>query len=258
MRYVYLDEIDSTNSYAKSLCCYPQDEQPGAGSTRARANNFSRGELTVIRAKRQRGGRGRDGNAFFSDHAGGLWATIITRIADISTHFEHNRAISLSIRKALCECMPAPSAPISIKWPNDIYWGDKKIAGILLENATQNPNALIIGFGININIAADDFPAELRGKATSVLMETGDEHMPGAVLEGILREYSFILKHGSQGAHTVYAGSLYKKGCLAAVGQHRGIFSTVELDGRLRLETNQGSMLLSSGTLRFLEGAGCE
>ena len=235
MKRILLNEVDSTNSYAKSLRDVPDPD----------------GEITVIRAMRQRGGRGRNGKPFFSDHAGGLWASLVVPIADISAHFDHNRAVSLAIRAALLECMPSGDAPVSIKWPNDIYWGDRKIAGILLENIPQKPNALIIGFGINVNIAQDDFPRDLHKTTTSVLMEIGEEYVLDALLDRVLREYEFIIKRGPKGAHAVYVGNLYKKGCQAAVGPHAGTFVTVEADGRLRLDTAQGPMLLSSGTLRF-------
>jgi BirA family transcriptional regulator, biotin operon repressor / biotin---[acetyl-CoA-carboxylase] ligase len=233
MKHILLSEIDSTNSYAKSLDNIPNDE------------------IIVIRAIKQRGGRGRNDKPFFSNHAGGLWVSLIVPIADISAHFEHNRAISLAIRTALLECRTSGDAPVSIKWPNDIFWGERKIAGILLENAPKKPNALIIGFGINVNIAQDDFPISLHKTTTSVLMEIGEEYVLDALLDRVLREYNFIIKHGPKGAHTVYTGNLYKKGYQATVGPHCGTFVTVEIDGRLRLDTAQGSMLLSSGTLRF-------
>jgi BirA family biotin operon repressor/biotin-[acetyl-CoA-carboxylase] ligase len=239
MKHIMLDEVDSTNSYAKSLDGIPE------------------GEIIVIRAIKQRRGRGRNDAPFFSDHAGGLWVSLVVPTADISAHFEHNRAISLAIRTALLQCATSPDneeTPVSIKWPNDIYWGDRKIAGILLENAPQKPNTLIIGFGINVNIAQDDFPSDLRKTATSVMIETGEEYVPGALLDRILGEYEFITKHGPHGAHAVYAGNLYKKGYTADIGPHHGTFVTVEIDGRLRLDTAQGPMLLSSGTLRFSGG----
>jgi BirA family biotin operon repressor/biotin-[acetyl-CoA-carboxylase] ligase len=234
MKRILLDAVDSTNSYAKALGRNACDE------------------VTVIRAIKQSDGHGRNGKPFFSDHAGGLWVSLIAPIADISAHFEHNRAISLAIRAALLECQAASNeTPVSIKWPNDLYWGERKIAGIMLESSTQTPNALIIGFGVNVNIAQDDFPGDLRRRATSVMMETGEEYVPDAILERILQEYEFIIKHGPKGAHSVYTGNLYKKGYQATVGQHRGTFVTVEFDGRLRLDTANGPLLLSSGTLRF-------
>ena len=60
---------------------------------------------------------------------------------------------------------------VSIKWPNDVYINDKKVAGILLEGvSTSSLDALIIGIGININTI--DFDEEIKDKATSLRKET--------------------------------------------------------------------------------------
>ncbi|MCL2182771.1 MAG: biotin--[acetyl-CoA-carboxylase] ligase [Chitinispirillia bacterium] len=232
-QYIYIDSVDSTNNYAKSV------------------KNLSGGQLTVLRAGRQTGGRGRGDHRFFSDHAGGLWASIITPISDISAHFEHNRAISLAILESL-KGTAGSSAPITIKWPNDIYWGDRKITGILLENVPDNPDVMVIGFGINVNIGANDFPDYLRGAVTSVLIETGREAPQDRMLEDIVNGYRQYLNSDDQAiVHKIYSGNLYRRGHRATVGSHTGKFITVEIDGRLRLETGHGDVLCSSGTLLF-------
>jgi len=236
IRTIVLDKIDSTNSYAKSL------------------KDFD-GKLTVIRAYRQTAGRGRSGNAFFSDSPGGLWVSIIAPITDISTHFTHNRAISIAIFEALIN-PHREDPPITIKWPNDIYWGDRKVAGILLENIPGRTDALIIGFGVNVNMAVDTFPEHLRDKATSVWIETGRDRSTDDMLDDIVGRYRYYADDDPAAAHRTYCNSLYKKGCRAAVGQHTGTFVTVEIDGRLRLDTNHGTELLASGTLRFLDDGG--
>lgn len=270
-RYIFLDEADSTNNYAKSTKDFPNDK------------------LTVIRAGRQTGGRGRGGKSFFSNHAGGLWVSIVTPVNDISTHFKHNRAISLAILESL-KNITGKDTQVLIKWPNDIYVNDKKITGILLENIHDNPNMLIIGFGINVNTGIDDFPEGLRDSATSVLMETGREIPLDLLLDDVISKYCKYADNGDQAAvHELYCNNLYKRGCLSVVDgripsgcenfggmllpggaslqdakkngsahHHTGKFVTVDIDGRLRLETDSGDVLCHSGTLRFLEGGNNE
>jgi BirA family biotin operon repressor/biotin-[acetyl-CoA-carboxylase] ligase len=243
-KYIYLDGVDSTNNYAKSL----------AESIR---NSPDNDELLVIRAKRQSGGRGRGDKTFFSDHQGGLWVSIIAPISDISKHFEHNRAISLAILESLKKIGGGinscyDGAPVSIKWPNDIYWGDKKVTGILLENSPENPNVIIIGFGINVNIAGNDFPKDLRERATSVLIEIGREHSLEPMLEDIVSGYQKYINDNRSAAHKLYLTYLYKKGHPAIVNEHTGTFVTVEPDGRIVLDTAQGRVFCCSGTLQFL------
>jgi len=261
-RYIFLAETDSTNTYAKSLWAgRGQDGQSAsanAGGTEedhgltefVPANDFLGNALTVIRAGRQTGGRGRDGNTFFSDIEGGLWVSIITPVADISAHFEHNRAISLAISETLKIC--GGGSEISIKWPNDIYWGDKKIAGVLLENVPGNNGVLIIGFGVNVNTDIDHFPQSLRPVATSVLAETGGALFLDSTLDSIVDMYRKLITGDQTAVHQLYLDNLYRRGEPAAVGELTGKFATVEADGRLRLETEHGDELCLSGSLRFL------
>jgi BirA family biotin operon repressor/biotin-[acetyl-CoA-carboxylase] ligase len=230
-KYICLDSIDSTNTYAKTLFDFPRDG------------------LTVIRAKKQTGGRGRMEKSYFTDHPGGLWVSIITPMSDISAHFKYNRAISLAILESLKNI--APNASITIKWPNDVYWGDRKITGILLENIPENQNAIIVGFGINVNISMDDFPKDLRESATSALIETGKEHSIDQLLEDILKKYIRHSEGDDMVAHQLYSSCLYKKGHKATIGQTTGTFVSVDQDGRLRLEVGDRPVLLSSGTLLF-------
>jgi BirA family biotin operon repressor/biotin-[acetyl-CoA-carboxylase] ligase len=235
-QYLYLEEIDSTNSYAKEL------------------KNFPKSGLFVIRAVKQSGGRGRREKTFFSEHSGGLWVSIIAPVTDISEHFIYNRALSLAICETLKSIDPSHNDKISIKWPNDIYWKDRKIAGILLENMPATQNAIIAGFGLNINILVEDFPVELRQSATSILIETGQTQSLDRLLERILESYwNFSHDNRQSSVHERYTKNLYKKGCPAVVDSRQGTFLTVEVDGQLRLKTSNGDVLCSSGTLRFLE-----
>jgi BirA family biotin operon repressor/biotin-[acetyl-CoA-carboxylase] ligase len=230
--FILLDDVDSTNNYAKSLKEYPD------------------GSMLVIRAKKQCWGRGRGDNTFFSDHDGGLWVSVVAPVSDMLSHFEHNRAMSLAIAESLRGI--DKNAPVKIKWPNDIYWGGKKIAGILLENIQKNPNALIIGFGINVNIKQTDFPEDIRESATSVLIETGTVQPIDKLLEDILIGYIWHRDDDQEAVHKLYLDNMYKKGHPAVIDGYVGIAAAVEPDGRLRLEVSGGhSRWFSSGTLRF-------
>ena len=254
-----MPEVDSTNAYAKSLWAgggqAEADSADGVISDDGPvefvpANDFLGDTLTVIRAGRQTHGRGRDGNDFFSNIEGGLWVSIIAPVTDISAHFEHNRAISLAILETLKS--HGGGGKVSIKWPNDIYWGDRKIAGVLLENVPGNDNVLIIGFGVNVNVDIGRFPKNLRDSVTSVSDRTDEALFLDSTLDSVISMYRKLI-HGDQSAvHNLYLDNLYRLGSRATVGKHTGKFVTVEPDGRLRLETENGEELCSSGTLRFL------
>jgi len=234
--YFCFEEIGSTNNFAKELKSFPSSG------------------LIIIRALKQSGGRGRRDKSFFSNDSGGLWISIVTPVESISDHFIHNRALSLAVCETLKSINPQINEKIKIKWPNDIYWGDRKIAGILLENIHNNPNVIIAGLGLNVNITPDSFPAKLRQSATSVLIETGEILSQDPLFERILIAYRRFSQESDQySVHEQYVENLYKKGRRALIDHYEGTFLTVEQDGRLKMQTARGGRVFSSGTLRFLE-----
>jgi len=131
---IHLDSVSSTNSYASKLL---KEEKPAEG--------------TIIIADDQFGGKGIGSNSWESEKGKNLTFSLILYpdFLDVSKQFMISKAIALGIQKYL----DFKTRHISIKWPNDIYYNDKKIAGILIENSISGSkiNHTIVGIGININ-----------------------------------------------------------------------------------------------------------
>jgi BirA family transcriptional regulator, biotin operon repressor / biotin---[acetyl-CoA-carboxylase] ligase len=229
---LHFESLDSTNTFAKELAALPASG------------------LTVICADRQRAGRGRGDNSFFSDAAGGLWASLVCFVQDIGAHFSYNRAISLAICDAIQNRFE--SCPLFIKWPNDIYWQDKKLCGILLETVPGRQTHIIIGFGINVNLEAGDFPDDLRNIATSILAETGLSVDIHDLLYDILTLFWNYCILPRAEVHTLYCDRLYRPGAAVEINGEKGIFSGVLEDGRLCLKKGAETGYVMSGTLRYL------
>jgi BirA family biotin operon repressor/biotin-[acetyl-CoA-carboxylase] ligase len=85
-------------------------------------------------------------------------------------------------------CRDAAGLATSIRFPNDLFAGGRKIAGVLVESrfVGDRPDLFIVGVGLNVNAAASDFPDELRPRATSVLIETGAPRDLNAVAAALL------------------------------------------------------------------------
>jgi BirA family biotin operon repressor/biotin-[acetyl-CoA-carboxylase] ligase len=229
---LHFDALDSTNTFAKDLAALPASG------------------LTVICTDVQRGGRGRGDNKFFSEINGGLYASIVCFVPDITVHFAYNRAISLAICDAIQNRFEF--SPLFIKWPNDIYWQDKKLCGILLENIPGRQNHIIIGLGINVNLEENDFPHDLRDIATSILAETGVKIDIHELLYDILTlfwNYSVLPRAG---AHALYEERLYCPGAQVEINGQKGVFAGVNEDGRLRLKRGAEMEYIVSGTLKYL------
>ncbi len=143
-------------------------------STQIKAHEYARKGAkhnTVILAERQLKGRGRLGRVWYSDNNSGVWMSIILRPKfPLAQAAQITLAISLSLIKVFVNNF---SLPVMIKWPNDIYIGQKKLAGILteLKGESDHIEYIILGIGINVNTKLEEFSEEIRGKATSMFLE---------------------------------------------------------------------------------------
>jgi BirA family biotin operon repressor/biotin-[acetyl-CoA-carboxylase] ligase len=151
----YFSQIGSTNSHARELA------EGGAAE----------GEIVVAEAQTQ--GRGRLSRRWESPPFANLYLSVILR-----PHLPPRQApqITLTAAVSLAETVGSfvPKPP-TIKWPNDILIGGRKLAGILTEAACDMARIeyVILGIGLNVNYRRDAMPEELRERATSMADATG-------------------------------------------------------------------------------------
>ena|ERR1051326_412392 len=161
---IELDRVASTNSYAMELL--REMEMP---------------EGTVVRAREQFSGRGQRGSAWESEAGKNITTSFIFRPSFIGAtqQFMMSKVVALGVSDVVRHYVK--SVAVKIKWPNDIYGGDKKIAGLLIENVIQQQSitACVAGIGLNVN-------QEVFGNAvnpTSLKLITGEEFVPEQVFE---------------------------------------------------------------------------
>ncbi|MDB5008786.1 MAG: biotin--acetyl-CoA-carboxylase ligase [Mucilaginibacter sp.] len=144
LNYVTIKQVDSTNSFLKELL----------------SNSKPVIEGTVIMAESQFAGRGQQQNGWHAEPGKNLTFSILLKpvFLPVTAQFDLVRAVSLGVFYAL---YPILGEKLKIKWPNDIYYGDNKLGGMLIENLVQGSQIKnsIIGIGLNIN--QENFPAEL-------------------------------------------------------------------------------------------------
>lgn len=136
------------------------------GSTNDRAREAAeRGAPngTLVTAESQTAGRGRQGRPWSSRPGASLaWSVLIRQPVEVPG------TLPLQVGVGVCEAVEALGAGgVEMKWPNDIWIEGRKCAGILVEARLQDGWA-VAGVGLNLSIADDEFPAELRGRATSL------------------------------------------------------------------------------------------
>jgi BirA family biotin operon repressor/biotin-[acetyl-CoA-carboxylase] ligase len=130
-------------------------------------------EGLVLFAERQTAGRGQRGNRWESAAAKGLWFSILLR-----PRIEINRSPLLTAWAAetISEAIEKEfSLKTTIKLPNDVQIDARKVAGVLVEMRAHEkaPYSAIVGIGININQALEDFPKELQSRAISLAIALG-------------------------------------------------------------------------------------
>ena len=116
---------------------------------------------TLIVADEQTAGRGRSGNVWESDAGVGVWCTLIERPTDTAAVDVLSIRLGLALARSL-ETFTA--GPISVKWPNDLYVGQGKLAGILVEARWREGALDWVAIGIGVNLAA---PRLNRSAATT-------------------------------------------------------------------------------------------
>ena len=227
MKRIALKETVSTNRYAKEL---PEDESH---------------ELTLVTAEFQTAGRGAGTNKWESERSQNLLFSIISYPKGLLANqmFALSEVTALAIRDALSSYTPG----FQIKWPNDIYYNDKKISGMLIENDLRGKwvHRSIIGVGVDINQTRflSDAPnpvslAQILGKAVE----------RNQVLNSILLQfnhyYGMMEREQFSELHNRYMQHLYRRNALHPYADATGTFQAriidVEPTGHLVLECQNG------------------
>jgi BirA family biotin operon repressor/biotin-[acetyl-CoA-carboxylase] ligase len=163
---IRLESVDSTNNYAKELLA--KERIP---------------EGTIVIATEQHSGRGQMGNTWKAEPGKNLTLSVIfyPEFLDADKQFYLNMAVALAV-KDFCESVLRDE--IKIKWPNDIYWRDKKLGGILIENTITGSRISSSVVGIGINVLQDDFDESLPNPV-SLLQISNLEFKLDTLVEGL-------------------------------------------------------------------------
>jgi len=212
-------------------------------------------EGAVIGADAQTAGRGRLGRRWASPPGAGLYVSVILRPQAPAA------LITIAAGVAIADGIEtATGLPVSLKWPNDVYAGPRKLAGILAEAGSHGAEEyVVLGFGINLFLA--DLPPDVAARATSIEGELGRPAERGLVLVECLAALSARYKALERGgaADLVAAWRLRAAPHLGRIvewdadgGTRRGTAHDIDAGGALLVRLDDQLVRVISGEVRWI------
>ena len=226
------DSIGSTNTYLREL--------KGGDPTY---------DYEVAVATFQTAGRGQKGNSWESEAGKNLLFSILAHPKNLKVQeqFYISEAIALAVSDSVMASIGPEYAPdVSVKWSNDVYWNDFKMAGILIENTLQGDRILdtVAGVGLDVNqeVFVSDAPNPISLKNI-----TGREYDLDKLLNDIIDRfigYMELPAHKRPEVDALYRNRLYRREGYHKFRDENGIFEAciegIRPDGCLMLQTRNG------------------
>jgi BirA family transcriptional regulator, biotin operon repressor / biotin---[acetyl-CoA-carboxylase] ligase len=227
----FLPEVDSTNTYLAGLL-----------------RNIELPEGSVIRAVKQSAGRGQKGAIWESEGGKNLLVSFLFYPTFISSKeiFLLNKTFALGLHDFVLIYL---KKHVRIKWPNDIYWKNKKVSGILIENSINSSMIAhsILGVGVNINQVS--FPDELSNPVSFSLVKHKEfdiEELFNALCACIESRYLKLKNGDHKSLHDDYHSLLYACGEWKTYensnGRFKGNIQGVDDDGRIKILLENGDV----------------
>ncbi len=231
---VFMDEVDSTNRYLRDFI--KENGRPES--------------LFCVVAENQTAGRGQKGNTWHSTKGYSLTFSFYlgSGALEPQKQFVVSEFAAYGLYKTIKRYLTEEQAEhLKIKWPNDIYYKDKKLAGMLIEHSItgRKIDHSFIGIGLNLNQL--DFPTELPNPI-SMKQITGEDYTAKEVVERIMKRFGFmkedfIMQHYGN-VHREYMEALYWRTGFHNFEDKDGEFTAriydVQANGELVLERESG------------------
>ena len=230
---LHFKEIDSTNDYLKN-------------------SHQLLDNLTFVSADYQSHGKGRNDRTWTSNPGDNLMFSFLIKNQEL---LKQAKIISLVVAMEVASLIETYDIKnVTVKWPNDVLIGDKKVCGILAE--AQIPDYLVVGVGVNIN--QEKFPKDLRRPATSLSLELNKEVSVEEFKEKLIKRIVDSLTNLDTTPYYEY----YKKHNYLLCKQVRVLFDGKDLIGQvlgidkffnLKVYSNGGLILVDSGEIEILD-----
>lgn len=237
LREIYLENIDSTNLWAKN-------------------NIETLDDKTVVFAEAQTQGRGRLQRTWVDLGKGNLFMSLVLKPGENFDECYANLTQYMSV--TLCRVLEEYNIKPEIKWPNDVLINGKKIAGILSEASVRGTKfrGLVLGVGVNLNADEKDF-VKIDKKVTSLNLELGKTinmtEFKNKLVSEFFANYDEFLAKGFEFIKKDYlqrANFLYKELCVSLINEtKKGVAKGVTDKGELVLANGENEFILNIGDI---------
>lgn len=237
---IRLQEVDSTNRFLKEM----KDSDVET--------------LTIAVADYQTAGKGQGTHTWEGEAGKNLLFSMMVspHWVPVRQQFLLSEAGALAIKDAL----DAYTEGITLKWPNDVYWNDKKISGTLIETSIDSKGIKRCIFGIGININQLEFKSDAPNPVSLAQIlghEVDREEVLQKIIEAFGRYYELLRRADYQDVSGIYHLSLYRRKGYHWYedkdGKFEGAFVEVEDDGHLILHDKKGVIRsYAFGELKFI------
>lgn len=210
----------------------------------------------VFGAETQTRGRGRRGSEWVSTPGAGLWFSLLLR-PDLRAELAPGLALcaGLAVREAVAARV---SANVTVKWPNDVWAGGRKLAGILVESQLSGAKLGSVIIGIGINVTQTAFPEPLSDLATSLALLSASALDREGLLADVLIDLETSLERLAARGMADIAEALRPHDALLdrrlRVDGVEGVGAGIDAAGRLLLRTDLGELRpIASGHVELLD-----
>lgn len=247
------DDLRELSTWLRGGYGRPHEHHAALSSTNDRALEWLREGAphgAVVTADAQTAGRGRRGRAWFSPPGQSLYASLVLRPGPVEPPGRLG-ALGLAVGVGLREGLPSLSAPVQLKWPNDLRVAGRKLGGILCESRwVGEVPEVVVGFGINVH--AREFTGPLAAVATSVARHReggapGRAELLAALLVALEGAVEPFLRGGFAAVRERYVPWCETLGREALVGDQaapegarRGVAERLDEDGALWVRPADG------------------
>ena len=242
------------DTFVQSVVHYQQTDSTNTRAIELLAAEDAVSSPCLVYSESQTAGRGRGGNQWWSA-SGSLTFSLIIDSNQTALSAEQIPLLPLLTGMAILRTGQSllPDGAFQLKWPNDVFLADRKLAGVLIEVPSQSSGHAVIGVGLNVNNSFANAPEQLAETGTSLADQSPTDYRRIEVLRTFMQEFELLLESFAAGSGLIDQWPDY---CLLTGKQVTLRTGSTTVTGRCQGIDSSGALLMQTetGEQRFCGG----